>query len=124
MESETDKPHASNATARQMNSPGLRRGSSGNVPIRNKNGLMFTATGRFHETATADGVYSADADSQVRCLRAPSCERRFCRGVPGTPAPRNHAAQAVGQTPFLSDVQTGAVIDNIADCGLTAKDGR
>ncbi len=65
------------ATALAMNSPGINRGTSGNVSARWKSGCLITPSGlRYEDTRPSDIVF-VDSRGNARGKRPPSSEWRF-----------------------------------------------
>lgn len=65
------------ATALKMNSPGINRGTSGNVSARWKSGFLITPSGLPYEETRPSDIVFVDAAGNANGKRAPSSEWRF-----------------------------------------------
>lgn len=65
------------ATALAMNSPGINRGTSGNVSARRESGFLITPSGLPYEDTKPSDIVFVDAAGKARGKRLPSSEWRF-----------------------------------------------
>lgn len=63
--------------ARAMNASGLNRGTSGNLSLRYRDGMLITPSGVPYETLTPADIVHVDAAGQSRGEQRPSSEWRF-----------------------------------------------
>jgi L-fuculose-phosphate aldolase len=65
------------ATARAMNESGLNRGTSGNLSLRHRDGMLITPSGVPYEELEPDAIVHVDALGEPRGGMRPSSEWRF-----------------------------------------------
>jgi L-fuculose-phosphate aldolase len=65
------------ATARAMNESGLNRGTSGNLSLRHRDGMLITPSGVPYEELEPDAIVHVDARGEPRGGMRPSSEWRF-----------------------------------------------
>jgi L-fuculose-phosphate aldolase len=64
-------------TARVMNTSGLNQGTSGNLSVRSKRGMLITPSGMDYDTIGADDIVWMDYAGACEGERKPSSEWRF-----------------------------------------------
>lgn len=64
-------------TAKAMSRSGLTGGTSGNVSVRTKKGMLITPSGVAYETLKRKSIVAVSADGQARGRLKPSSEWRF-----------------------------------------------
>ena len=65
------------ATARAMNESGLNRGTSGNLSLRHRDGMLITPSGVPYEELEPDAIVHVDVRGEPRGGMRPSSEWRF-----------------------------------------------
>lgn len=69
------------ATARQMNSVGINRGTAGNVSVRDGDGFIITPTGMAYDECVPADMVKVGLDGTASGTRRPSSEWRFHRDI-------------------------------------------
>ncbi|WP_407072175.1 class II aldolase/adducin family protein [Rhodovulum strictum] len=81
MGKEKDKRKAIVAACRKMNAVGLNQGSSGNISMRHRDGLLVTPSSIPYEQMTPEDIVFLDMDGTAHGDRKPSSEWRFHRDI-------------------------------------------
>lgn len=81
MGKERDKRAAIVAACLKMNAVGLNQGSSGNISVRHKKGLLITPSSIPYEEMTPGDIVFLDMDGTAHGDRKPSSEWRFHRDI-------------------------------------------
>lgn len=81
MGKERDKRAAIVAACLKMNAVGLNQGSSGNISVRHKKGLLITPSSIPYEEMTPEDIVFLDMDGTAHGNRKPSSEWRFHRDI-------------------------------------------
>lgn len=69
------------AACRRMNASGLNQGTSGNISVRDGDGMLITPTSMPYESMTADDIVRMDRDGRHARAARPSSEWRFHRDI-------------------------------------------
>ena len=74
---ETEKRQAIIDACRRMNALGINQGTSGNISVRHREGLLITPTSTPYETMTVDQIVFMGLDGSCAAGQRPSSEWRF-----------------------------------------------
>lgn len=96
-------------TCLEMSRQGINQGTSGNISVRWKEGLLITPSGLAYETMAAEDIVFLDMDGTASGPHAPSSEWRFHRDILRERADLNaivhaHPAYCTAQAMLNEDV--------------------
>lgn len=94
MGKERDKRKAIVAACLKMNAAGLNQGSSGNVSVRHRDGLLITPSSIPYDEMTPEDIVFLDMDGTPHGERKPSSEWRFHRDILQTRSDLNAVVHA------------------------------